>query len=45
MFENVIWSMETCDESPLVIHLNGDVETRFNYIKIAIEQHEHSTIG
>ena len=45
MFENVIWSMETCDKSPLVIHLNGEFATRFNYIKIAIEQHEHSTIG
>ena len=26
-----------------VIYLEGDVENRFNDIKIAIEQHEHRT--
>ena len=45
MFENIIWDMEIYDESPLVIHLQGDVETRFNDIKLAIKQHEHTPIG
>ncbi len=45
LFENLIWSMEVYDESPVVIVLEGDVEKRFNDIKIAIEKHEHSTIG
>lgn len=45
LFENLMWDMEVYDESPVVIVLEGDVEKRFNDIKIAIKKYEHSTIG
>ena len=45
MFENIIWDLEVYGGSPAIMFLDGDVEARFNDIKIAIKQYEHTAIG
>ena len=43
-FENIITMAKELNEIK-VITLEGDVDKRFDDIKIAIKEHEHSTVG
>lgn len=45
IFEDTIHKLQSTDNSPDIVVLDSEYESRFNNIKLQIKKYEHSTVG